>query len=60
MQNSETVLRELLSTAAIEINGKNPWDLQVHDERFFDRVMRDASLGLGESYLDGWWDCRRD
>lgn len=57
MQNSETVLRELLSSAAIEINGNNPWDLQVHDERFFDRVLRDASLGLGESYMDGWWDC---
>jgi len=57
MQNSETVLRELLSTAAIEINGNNPWDLQVHDGRFFDRVLRDASLGLGESYMDGWWDC---
>lgn len=57
MQNSETVLRELLSTAAIEINGDNPWDLQVHDERFFDRVLRNASLGLGESYMDGWWDC---
>ncbi len=57
MQNSETVLRELLSTAAIQINGNNPWDLQVHDDRFFDRVLKDASLGLGESYMDGWWDC---
>jgi cyclopropane-fatty-acyl-phospholipid synthase len=57
MKTSEKILRELLSTAAIEINGRNPWDLQVHDERFFDRVLRDASLGLGESYMDGWWDC---
>ena len=57
MQNSETVLRELLSSASIEINGNNPWDLQVHDDRFFDRILRDASLGLGESYMDGWWDC---
>jgi cyclopropane-fatty-acyl-phospholipid synthase len=59
MQNSETVLRELLSTASIEINGSNPWDIQVHDQRFFDRILRDGSLGLGESYMEGWWDCAR-
>jgi len=57
MKNSELILRELLSTAAIEVNGKAPWDIQVHDERFFDRILKDASLGLGESYMEGWWDC---
>ena len=38
------------------MNGDQPWDIQVHDERFYDRVLRDASLGLGEAYMDGWWD----
>ena len=57
MKNSELILRELLSTAAIEVNGDKPWDIQVYDERFFDRALTDASLGLGESYMEGWWDC---
>jgi cyclopropane-fatty-acyl-phospholipid synthase len=34
-----------------------PWDLQIHDERFYRRVLAGGTLGLGESYMDGWWDC---
>jgi cyclopropane-fatty-acyl-phospholipid synthase len=30
--------------------------MQVHDPRFYTRVLRDGSLGFGESYVDGWWD----
>ena len=47
--------QELLALGGIEINGKNPWDMQVHDERLYDRVFAKGSLGLGESYMDGWW-----
>jgi len=57
MQKSETILRELLDLAGIQVNGKNPWDIQVHDPRFYDRVLHEVQLGLGESYMDGWWDC---
>ena len=57
MQKTELILRELLSLADIEINGSDPWDVQVRDDRFYDRVLGDSSLGLGESYMDGWWDC---
>ena len=57
MPKSETIIRELLSLADIEINGSETWDIQVNDNRFYDRVLRDASLGLGESYMAGWWDC---
>jgi cyclopropane-fatty-acyl-phospholipid synthase len=53
----ETILCQLLEPAGIGINGKNPWDLQVHDPRFYERVLSDGSLGVGESYMDGWWDC---
>jgi cyclopropane-fatty-acyl-phospholipid synthase len=57
VQRSEKLLRELLDTAGIAINGSDPWDIQVHDNRFFERVLAESSLGLGESYLDSWWDC---
>ncbi len=56
-QKSEKVIRELLELANIELNGKNPWDIQVHNPNFFSRVLQESSLGLGESYMDGWWDC---
>jgi cyclopropane-fatty-acyl-phospholipid synthase len=49
----------ILGTADVEVNGPDPWDLQVHDERFYKRVLSQGTLGLGESYMDGWWDCDR-
>lgn len=51
-----SVLRKLLQEADIEIHGGRRWDIQVHDERFFGRVVRGGSLALGEAYMDGWWD----
>jgi cyclopropane-fatty-acyl-phospholipid synthase len=50
---------QILSTADITVNGSNPWDLQVHNDRFYKRVLTQGSLGMGEAYMDGWWDCER-
>ena len=50
---------KLLSAVDVGVDGERDWDLQVHDDRFYGRVLRRGSLGLGESYMDGWWDCRR-
>ncbi|MFN3873264.1 MAG: cyclopropane fatty acyl phospholipid synthase [Ignavibacterium sp.] len=52
----KSLVKELLLLAGIEINGRNPWDIQVHDERFYKRAVTEAELGLGESYMDVWWD----
>lgn len=49
----------MLALADIAINGSRPWDLQVHDRRFYKRVLSQGTLGLGESYMDGWWDCEQ-
>ena len=46
----------LLAEADIRIGGSRPWDVQVHDPHFYARVMAQGSLGLGESYMDEWWD----
>ncbi|KAA2284622.1 cyclopropane fatty acyl phospholipid synthase [Arenimonas fontis] len=46
----------LLAGAGLRIGGERPQDPQVHDPRFFRRVMAGGSLALGESYMDGWWD----
>ncbi len=55
--NLKAVTQEILSPAGITLNGNNPWDLRVKDERFYHRVLAEGSLGLGESYMDDWWDC---
>ncbi len=52
-------MEKLLSLANIKVNGNNPWDIHIHDKRVFSRIFRDGSLGLGEAYMDGWWDCER-
>ncbi len=57
VSESERIVRELLQMADVEIGGDNPWDLQVHDDRFYNRIVSEVALGLGESYMDGWWDC---
>src|SRR3954464_4693929 len=55
--SSRDILERAFDRAGIRVDGPNPWDLRVHDERFFDRVLTQGTLGLGESYMDGWWDC---
>jgi cyclopropane-fatty-acyl-phospholipid synthase len=55
----KTALQNLLALAGIEIDGEREYDIQVHDERFYKRVMTEAELGLGESFMDGWWDVAR-
>jgi cyclopropane-fatty-acyl-phospholipid synthase len=59
MTNHQQIVEPLLSRAGVAIGGTNPWDITVNDERFFARVLREKNLGLGEAYMDGWWDCRR-
>lgn len=54
---SRTIAEELFARADVRVNGGRPWDIQVHDSRFFRRVLGGGSLAFGESYMDGWWDC---
>ncbi|MGQ6472379.1 cyclopropane fatty acyl phospholipid synthase [Serratia sp. IR-2025] len=53
------IAHEMLGLAGIEINGSRPFDIQVKNPEFFKRVLQQGSLGLGESYMDGWWECER-
>ncbi len=53
------IVQEMLSQASIEINGSRPWDIRITNPNFFKRVLQEGSLGLGESYMDGWWECER-
>ena len=57
MLNSHSAVATLFAHAEIELNGPNVWDPQVHNDRFYTRLAAQGSLGLGESYMDGDWDC---
>jgi cyclopropane-fatty-acyl-phospholipid synthase len=56
---SRSKVEELLAPADVIINGERPWDIKVHDDRLYTRILAQGSLGVGESYMDGWWDCDR-
>lgn len=55
--NYTKYFKELLALADIDTNGGRAWDIQLHNPKMFQRVLSDGSLGFGESYIDGWWDC---
>ena len=59
METAERIAAEILEAADIKVNGDRPWDLRVHDTAFYRRVLGGGSLALGESYMDGWWECER-
>lgn len=49
-------IAKILASADIHINGGRPWDIQVYDERVFARIISGGSIGLGEAFMDGWWN----
>jgi cyclopropane-fatty-acyl-phospholipid synthase len=53
---AKQAIGKLFAAADIEIGGGRPWDVQVHDENFYGRVLSGGSLALGEAYMDSWWD----
>lgn len=54
---TKKLLIRYLDAAGVTLNGDRPFDLRVHDERLYKRLMSEPSLGAGEAYMDGWWDC---
>ncbi|MEQ1655791.1 MAG: cyclopropane-fatty-acyl-phospholipid synthase, partial [Nitrospira sp.] len=57
--NPQHTIQELLERARVHIGGPESGDILIHDERFYNRVLAEGSLGLGESYMDGWWDAKQ-
>jgi len=51
-----SLFQRLLDGTGVQIGGGRPWDITVHRDRFYRRALR-GSLGIGESYMDGDWDC---
>ncbi|CAG7785625.1 unnamed protein product, partial [Allacma fusca] len=53
--------RHCFKEAGIMINtdDKGPGNLRIHNEEFYHRLAIEKTLGLGEMYMEGWWDCDR-
>ncbi|MFO1325901.1 MAG: cyclopropane fatty acyl phospholipid synthase [Rubrivivax sp.] len=52
-------LEPMFAAADVRLDGPRPWDIRVHDDAMFDRVLAQGTLGAGESYMDGQWSCDR-
>jgi len=51
------VLAELAAACGVRFNGDAPWDIRVHDAAVYRQILARGSLGFGETYMDGLWDC---
>jgi cyclopropane-fatty-acyl-phospholipid synthase len=57
MQTAEKWFQSLIATAGINLNGTRPCDIQVNNPAMFELIRWQGTLGLGNSYMYGWWDC---
>ena len=55
----KNLINAALAGVDIQINCDRPWDVEVHNENLYQRVISQGSLGLGEAYVEGWWDCQQ-
>lgn len=57
MISVKQIFSKTFAEVGITINGDKPWDMQVHNDKFYDKLLTSGSIGFGESYMAGWWDC---
>lgn len=55
--NARNILSSILEKADIRLNGDRPWDVRIHNDALYGRILKSGTLGLGEAYMEGWWDC---
>ena len=56
-EQAKKTFTEMMTHAGIRVNGNQKFDIRINNDQFFERVLASPALGLGESYMDGWWDC---
>lgn len=50
-------LTSATKAADVQFNGRRPWDVQVNNPRLYGEILRRGSLGFGDGYVNGDWDC---
>lgn len=53
------MVKKKLLSVDIDIEGQRPWDIQIKDDRFYSKVLTEGSLGMGESFMNGWFDSKK-
>jgi len=56
MRLFKPIIESLLEGTGVQLDGDRPWDIRVNRERLYRRALR-GSLGFGEAYINGDWDC---
>jgi cyclopropane-fatty-acyl-phospholipid synthase len=56
-KSAEDYVKKLLLHADVVVDGDRPCDIKVKNSDFYRRVILQGSLGLGESYVEGLWEC---
>lgn len=59
MTTPQHLVSEIAQSAGITVNGQNPYDIRVTNPNFYSRVIHQGALGLGESYMEKWWECEK-
>ena len=59
MDKAESTVRDILAMAEVGVDGDHPWDLRVVNREFYRRILGQGSFALGESYVDGLWECEQ-
>lgn len=54
--NAKERVADILAQIDVTIDGDRPTDIQVHNEKVYDRILTGGTLAIGESFMDGWWD----
>lgn len=57
VKRHKTLIQKLLSEADVLVDGDRPWDIHVRNDALYQRILAKGTLGLGEAYVDGWWEC---
>ena len=52
----KTITEDILALAGVKINGNNPRDIRVLNDKFYRRAITEGEMGVGESFMEGWWD----
>jgi len=55
-EQAKQFITELFKISGITVNGSKPYDITINNENFYDRIVKHGELGLGESYMDRWWE----
>ena len=54
---AQKAMAALLAEVDIRIGGERPWDMRINHPKAAQFILARGSLGLGEAYMQGWWEC---